>query len=87
MLHWQSVLEQDFEEKPPRTVPISRLVTQLAYAYQDGATGSWRTELSPRKNNAGEWLLPDRLVLTFKQGSFEAIRELTLPEAGRPPVF
>lgn len=87
LLHWQSLLEQDVDEHPPRTVVISPLVSALVYAYQDPNSGSWRNETTPRKNTAGEWLLPDRLVLTFKQGTFETTRELTLPMSGSPPVF
>lgn len=87
VLHWQSLLEQDVAEKPPRTVLVSPLVTGLAYAYQDPNTGLWRTEQSLRKNNTNEWLLPDRLVLTFKQEGFEAVREVTLPLPGGPPLF
>lgn len=87
VLHWQSLLERDAHEKPPRTVLVSPLVTGLAYAYQDPNTGSWHTEQNLRKNSANEWLLPDRLVLTFKQEGFEAVREVTLPLAGGPPLF
>lgn len=87
VLHWQSLLEQDVDEKRPRTVQVSPLVTALGYAYQDPNTGSWRTEQAPRKNNTNEWLLPDRLVLTFKQDGYEAVREITLPVVAGPPVF
>ncbi|MFZ5495057.1 MAG: prepilin-type N-terminal cleavage/methylation domain-containing protein [Verrucomicrobiota bacterium] len=87
VLHWQSLLEQDVAEKPPRTVLVSPLVTGLAYAYQDPNTGQWRTEPSLRRNNANEWLLPDRLVLTFKLEGFEAVRAVTLPLPGGPPLF
>lgn len=87
VLHWQSVLEVEVEEAPPRTASISPIVTGLAYAYLDPDSGFWRTEETLRKSNAGEWLLPDRLVLTFKQGAFEATRELTLPLGVIPPVF
>ncbi len=87
VLYWQSLLENDADEKPPRASVVSPLVAQLRYAYQDPNSGTWRTELQLRKNNNGEWLLPDRLVLTFKQDAFEAERELTLPYGGSPPVF
>lgn len=87
VIYWQSLLEQDMDTKPPRETLVSPLVTQLAYAYQDPSSGSWRTEQLLRKNNAGEWLLPDRLILTFKQGTYEAVRELTLPLGGSPPLF
>ena len=88
VLYWQSLLEEDVAQKPPRSVLVSPLVTKLAYAYYDAAGHSWRTEPQPRKNNAGEWLLPDRLVLSFKHGQFEASRELSLPVGGGGlPVF
>ena len=87
MLYWQSLLEQELDTTPPRVALVSPLVTQLGYAYQDPNSGFWRTEQSLRKNNAGEWLLPDRLILTFKQGSYEAVREITLPPGGSPPIF
>lgn len=82
VLYWQSLLEEDVAQKPPRSVLVSPLVTKLAYAYYDAAGHSWRTEQNPRKNSAGEWLLPDRLILSFKHGTFETSRELTLPASG-----
>lgn len=87
VLYWRSLLEEEADEKPPRVALVSPLVTGLAYAYQDPNSGTWRTETLFRKNNTQEWLLPDRLVLTFKQGTFEAVRELTLPHGGNPPLF
>ncbi len=88
VLYWQSLLEVDVAQKPSRAVLVSPLVTKLAYAYYDAAGHSWRTEPSPRKNSSSEWLLPDRLVLSFKHGTFEASRELTLPAGGGGlPVF
>lgn len=87
VLYWQSQLEQDLDTKPPRVALVSPLVTQLTYAYQDPSSGFWRTEQLLRKNNSGEWLLPDRIILTFKQGSYEAVREITLPPGGSPPLF
>ena len=87
VLYWQSMLEEDVAEKPPRATVVSPLVTRLAYAYYDATARSWRTEQNFRKNNTGEWLLPDRLILSFKHGPFEATRELTLPAAGGLPDF
>jgi len=88
VLYWQSSLEKDVTEKPPRATVVSPLVTKLAYAYYDPTGRSWRTELTLRKNSSGEWVLPDRLVLSFKHGTYEASRELTLPGGGGgPPVF
>lgn len=87
VLYWHSLLEIDAGEKPPRTALITPLVAELAYGYQDATSGIWRTEPALKKNNAGEWLLPDRLLLTFRQGGFEARRDLNLPFGGNPPVF
>jgi len=89
VLYWQSLLEVDAAQKPPRAVLISPLVTTLAYAYYDATGHSWRTEAKLRKNNAGEWVLPDRLVLSFRHGIYEASRELILPAGGGSglPVF
>ena len=88
VLYWQSSLEKDMAEKPPRGVVVSPLVTKLAYAYYDLTGGHWRTEPVLRKNSSGEWLLPDRLVLSFKHGSFESSQEVTLPGGGGlPPAF
>jgi len=83
VLYWQSHLEEDAERQPPpRAVVISPFVAKLACAYYDAAGRSWRTEPALRKNSNGEWLLPDRLILTFKHGGFETTRELTLPAGG-----
>ncbi|HWA29300.1 MAG TPA: prepilin-type N-terminal cleavage/methylation domain-containing protein [Lacunisphaera sp.] len=87
VLYWQSMLEEDVTEKPPRATVVSPLVTRISYAYYDVVGRSWRTEQNFRKNNTGEWLLPDRLILTFKHGSFELSRELNLPAAGGMPDF
>jgi prepilin-type N-terminal cleavage/methylation domain-containing protein len=87
VLYWQSVLEQDTANKPPRTALVSPLVTQLTYVYQDPQSGQWRMEADLRRNTNNEWLLPDRLRLTFKQKAFEAVREITLPTGGTPSVF
>lgn len=87
VLYWQSLLEQEYADNPPRRTLVSPLVTQLAYAYYDANRKIWRTEENLRKSSAGEWLLPDRLVLTFKHETYSASRELTLPWGGRglPP--
>lgn len=82
VLYWQSILEENVAEQPPRATVVSPFVTKLAYAYYDATGQSWRTEQNLRKNGTGEWLLPDRLVLSFKHGTFEATRELTLPAGG-----
>lgn len=88
VLYWQSLLEEDAAQEPPRATVVSPLVTKMAYAYYDAAGNSWRTEQALRKNGAGEWVLPDRLVLSFKHGTYEAARELTLPAGGNGlPAF
>ncbi len=88
VLYWQSALEKDAAKTPPRSTVVSPFVNKLTYGYYDANGRSWRTEPSLRKNSTNEWLLPDRLILSFKYGGFETSRELTLPDSGGgPPAF
>lgn len=87
VIYWQSLLEADAGEKAPRTALVSPLVISLTYAYRDPRTGSWRIERSLRRSATNEWLLPNRLVLAFREDAFEATREITLPLGGIPPLL
>jgi len=79
MLYWRSRLEKHDKNDPPRAVLISPLVTKLSYAYHEENGDSWRKEDTLRRGRSGEWVLPDRLIIAFKQDQFEEQRELTLP--------
>ncbi len=82
VLYWRSRLEKHDKFDSPRDVVISPLVTKLTYAYHDANGDTWRKEESLRRGNTGEWVLPDRLIIEFKQDKFEERRELTLPAGG-----
>jgi len=96
MLYWRSRLEKHDKNEAPRAVVISPLVTKLTYAYHDADGDSWRKEDSLRRASSGEWLLPDRLIITFEEEKsndqqvrtkFEEQRELTLPPGGGGVAF
>ena len=87
VLYWRSRLEKHDKNEAPRAVVISPLVTKLTYAYHDDKGDSWRKEDSLRRGSSGEWLLPDRLIIAFKQEGFEEQRELTLPVGGGGAAF
>lgn len=87
VLYWRSRLEKYEKNDPPRAVVISPLVTKLTYSYHDANGDSWRQEETLRRGGSGEWVLPDRLVLVFKQDKFEDQRELTLPPGAGGAAF
>lgn len=87
VLYWHSLLEEEVAQQPPRAALVSPLATKLTYAYYDRTGRSWRTEEELRRNNTGEWVLPDRLIISFRYETFETTRELTLPAGGSLPVF
>lgn len=87
MLYWRSRLEKHDKNEPPRAVLISPLVTKLTYAYHEENGDSWRKEETMRRGRSGEWVLPDRLIIAFKQEQFEEQRELTLPAGGGGTAF
>lgn len=87
VLYWRSRLEKYDKNDAPRAVVISPLVTKLTYAYHDEKGDSWRKEDTLRRGSSGEWLLPDRLIIAFKQENFEEQRELTLPPGSGGVAF
>jgi len=87
VLYWRSRLEKHDKNEAPRAVVISPLVTKLTYAYHDDNGDTWRKEETLRRGRSGEWVLPDRLIIAFKQDKFEEQRELTLPATGGGIAF
>ena len=87
VLYWRSRLEKYEKNDPPRALVISPLVAKLTYAYHDAKGDSWRKEETLRRGSTGEWVLPDRLIIAFKQDKFEEQRELTLPSGGGGIAF
>lgn len=70
VLYWQSRLEVDFEEIPPRQTLISAFVTDIEYHYYDSELELWEFEKQPRTNTERRYDIPQRIKLVF-----EAIEE------------
>ncbi len=87
VLHWQSALEEDFHDDPPRSLLISPLVTKLAYDYYDEDFSRWETEDTLRTGDDRELETPSRLRLTFtyRDESLEKIVPLPVFGEGLPP--
>ncbi|MBE2213800.1 MAG: hypothetical protein IAE82_08010 [Opitutaceae bacterium] len=86
-LLWKSRLEIDFEDERPRELLVSRYVTGIRYFYYDGdkATPTWEEEERPRTGTvdgrAGEWLVPQRIRLTFEYKGDIQETDLIIPTA------
>jgi prepilin-type N-terminal cleavage/methylation domain-containing protein len=88
MLYWQSTLELNHETEPPRTVQVSPFVTKLEYLVYAPDSGSWRTDTRLQRGADSNWILPDRIRLTYAYGSLTEVREITLPaKAGEAPAY
>ena len=87
VLYWRSRLEKHEKTDAPRSLVISPFVTKISYVYHESTGDSWRTEDSLRRGHSGEWVLPDRLIIYFKQDKFEDHRELTLPPGSGGVAF
>jgi prepilin-type N-terminal cleavage/methylation domain-containing protein len=77
MLYWRSQLEE--EEDEWREVAVTPFVEAMRFVYFDVDTERWSTESSPQRNREGLWRVPERLILLFEHGDFEAERTITLP--------
>lgn len=86
-LLWKSRLEIDFEDEEPRELLVSRYVTGIRYFYYDSdkATPSWDEEERPRtgtvNGKAGEYLLPQRIRLTFEYKGDKQETDVIIPTA------
>ena len=87
VLHWHSVLEEDFDTDPPRQMLLSPLVSAMRYEYFDGSFRRWEIEDRLRTGDDGELETPGRIRLTFtyKQQDIETIVPLTIFGEGLPP--
>ena len=87
VLHWHSVLEEDFDTNPPRKMLLSPLVSAIRYEYFDGSFRRWEIEDRLRTGDDGELETPGRIRLTFtyKQQDIETIVPLTIFGEGLPP--
>ncbi len=86
VLLWQSRLEKNFGEDPPRELVITPLVTALSYDYYDSEFKTWKTETAIRKDTSGQLQTPQRLRLKFAYGKMtrETVIVLAAPTAGMP---
>jgi prepilin-type N-terminal cleavage/methylation domain-containing protein len=86
-LLWKSRLEIDFEDEEPRELLVSRYVTGIRYFYYDADENNpkWEEEDRPRtgtvNGRAGEWLVPQRIRLTFEYKGDKQETDLIIPTA------
>lgn len=87
VLHWQSVLEEDFDTDPPRQLVLSPLVSAISYEYFEGDFGRWELEEQLRTGDTGELETPGRLRLTFnyREQEIQTVVPLSLFGEGLPP--
>lgn len=80
-LLWRSRLEEDFEEEEPRKTLISPFVTQIKYYYLDAEDeeAEWEIEDEPTKETNGDFILPQRIEITFEYEGREEKRQIVLP--------
>ncbi len=88
VLLWQSRLERDFPDDPPRELVLTPLATELAYEYYDANFKRWEKTPALKRGTAGAFETPQRLRLTF---AFENLRRevaIALPATGQGlPIF
>lgn len=89
VLYWQSRLEVDFEEVPPRQTLISAFVTDIEYHYYDSELELWELEEEPRTNAERRYDIPRRIKIVFEAGEEEPLSYvINLPHPNEGiPVF
>ena len=89
VLYWQSRLEVDFEEVPPRQTLISAFVTDIEYHYYDSELELWELEEEPRMNTERRYDIPRRIKIVFEAGEEEPLSYvINLPNPNEGiPVF
>lgn len=89
VLYWQSRLEVDFEEVPPRQTLISPFVTAIEYHYYDPDTELWELEAEPRSNTERLYDIPRRIKISFEAEEEKPIvYVINLPNSNEGlPVF
>ncbi|HAT60744.1 MAG TPA: hypothetical protein DCS60_08250 [Opitutae bacterium] len=80
-LLWRSRLETDFKEEEPRKTLISPFVTEINYYYLEAEDeeAEWEIEDDPNKEADGQFLLPQRIEITFEYEGREEKRQIVLP--------
>jgi prepilin-type N-terminal cleavage/methylation domain-containing protein len=89
VLYWQSRLEVDFEEVPPRQTLLSAFVTGIEYHYYDAEMEVWELESEPRRNTERLYDIPRRIKISFEAEEEEPLTYvINLPYSnGGLPVF
>lgn len=82
VLHWHSFLEEDFRERPPRSVQLSPYVVALVLWYFDEDTERWEEREDFARDDNNEPLSPDRLQLNFQWEGLAEERIIALPGRG-----
>lgn len=81
-LYWQSRLEVDFEEIPPRQTLISPFVTRMEYHYYDAEDEVWELEDELRYNTERLYDIPNRIKLFFESEDDAIAYMINLPRTG-----
>jgi prepilin-type N-terminal cleavage/methylation domain-containing protein len=88
ILLWNSRLERDFPDDPPRELVLTPLATELAYEYYDADFKRWERVPALKTGTAGDLETPQRIRITF---AFENLRRevaIALPATGQGlPIF
>ena len=89
VLYWQSRLEVDFEEVPPRQTLISPFVTGIEFHYYDPEVELWELEDEPRRNTERLYDIPQRVKISFEAEEEDPLTYvINLPNSNEGlPVF
>lgn len=81
-LLWRSRLEEAFDEDPPRRTLISPFLKEIEYHYinYEEENPEWEIEDEPMQEADDSYLMPERIVLTFRFKQEEVTRQLILPK-------
>jgi len=82
IIGWQSRLEILRDREAPRTTVISPFVTSIGWEYYDASFKRWELLDEPKRENAGTYLVPQRMRLRFSHGKMNLERVLIVPVRG-----
>jgi len=82
IIGWQSRLEIRRDQEAPRTTVISPFVTSIGWEYYDASFKRWELLDEPKRENAGTYLVPQRVRLRFSHGKMNLERVLIVPVRG-----
>jgi prepilin-type N-terminal cleavage/methylation domain-containing protein len=82
IIGWQSRLEIRRDREAPRATVISPFVTSIGWEYYDASFKRWELLDEPKRENAGTYLVPQRMRLRFSHGKMNLERVLIVPVRG-----